>query len=141
MPQKRAILRPHAPLMWVTLAMSLVAGLSVAPMTAAYWGLAQPFGFVLNAVAVSLSSFVTILGTFSWLVALLPGASAAVNELAYVLLGWIDAAIAGYLRLPGAVVDVTQAKSAGVEIWGTLTVLGVFYIFSRWSGRKNLRRN
>lgn len=122
-----------------TLAMSLVAGLSVAPMTAAYWGLAQPFGFVLNAVAVSLSSFVTILGTFSWLVAWLPGASAAVNELAYVLLGWIDAAIAAYLKLPGAVVEVTQAKSAGVEIWGTLTVLGIFYIFSRWGGRKNLR--
>ena len=115
---------------------SIIAGISVAPMTAAYWGLAQPLGFIVNAIAVTLASGVTVLGTLSWLVAWIPGASALINDLAYLLLRGIDLAIEGYLRLPGSAVEVPQAKALGVEIWGTLLVLGAFYALSRWGWRK-----
>ncbi len=116
----------------LTLAGSIVAGLSVAPMTATYWGLAQPLGFLVNALAVTLASGVTVLGTVSWLVCWVPGLSAAFNEIAYWLIAGIDAAVVAYLKLPGAVVETTGAKASGVETWGTLLLLGIFYAAARW---------
>lgn len=115
---------------------SLVAGITVAPLTAAYWGLAQPLGFLLNAAAVTLASLVTLLGTVSWVTAWLPYISAILNEAAYGLLAVIDWAMKGYLQLPGAVLDARVIKSTGIEIWGTLGLLAIFYGLSRWGWGK-----
>jgi ComEC/Rec2-related protein len=124
----------RGPIGWIarTSAVSLAASLAVAPLTAAYWGISQPLGFIVNAVTITLGELVKILGTASCLLGWLPWVSKTINEAAYLFLGWIEWAIENYLKIPGAVVDVPAAKFIGVEVWGTLTILGIFYILARW---------
>ena len=117
-------------------AVSIAASLAVAPLTIAYWGIAQPIGFLVNAVTVSLGEMVKILGTASFVFGWLPWVFKTINEAAYWLIGWIEGFIEFYLKIPGAVVNASAAKASGIEVWGTIGVLTVFYLLARWGWPK-----
>jgi competence protein ComEC len=119
-----------------TLIVSAIAGLCVTPMSATYWGVYQPLGFLVNAIAVALASFITILGTLSWLVAWIPGASILINEIAYFFINLIQISIERFLKMPNAYLTLPQIKETGIEVWGTIGILAVFYILARFGWRK-----
>lgn len=120
------------------LAVSAVAGLAVAPMTAAYWGIAQPWGFVLNAAAVALAGWVTLLGSVSILLGWLPWVSELLNTAAGWIIWGIEWLIKTYLSLPGSSVEVPWWPdwAGGVATVVLLSLLWVaaWKVQTRWRG-------
>lgn len=114
---------------------SIIAGVSVAPMTAVYFGLAQPWGWALNTVSVIIASWVTLLGMASLLLGWLPWVPEALNTVANGLLGLLEQAIGLYLHIPGAVLEVHAPQ--WVEVAGTLSILTIFYILARFWPRRD----
>ncbi len=118
-----------------TLVVSIMASLAVAPLTAAYWGIAQPLGFLVNAVTVTLGEIIKILGTSSFLLGWAPWIYKTINEVAGRLCWCVEWIIGAYLKVPWAVMGVGGAKSSGIEVWGTVGVLTVMYLVARYAGK------
>jgi len=119
---------------WQSVAVSIIAGISVFPMTAVYFGLWQPWGWALNAVVVLLAGWITILGFCSMLLFFLPIVPEALNTVSGWLLSAMEWLIDSYLKLPGAVAEVKLPDY--VEWVGSLALLGAFYILARLAKKK-----
>jgi competence protein ComEC len=113
-------------------AVSLVACLSVAPMTAAYWGLAQPYGFVLNTFAVFLAGWVTLLGSASVMLGWLPWVPEALNTVGGWVIWAIEWFIKAYLALPASAIEIPWWPSWAGGV-GTLVILGGLYFWAQKS--------